>query len=51
LTRAATSESWSMSLAITEAAPARAAAIADTPEPAARSITCRPRTVSGWSSR
>ncbi len=43
LRRAATSDSASMSLAITEAAPARAAAIEETPEPAAKSITRLPR--------
>ena len=40
-----------MSLAITDAAPARAAAMEDTPEPAAKSITRLPRTKVGLSSR
>ena len=43
--------SGSVSLARTAAAPARAAAIATSPEPAAKSSTVRPRTRPGWSSR
>jgi len=36
---------------VTAVAPARAAAMATSPEPEAMSITSRPRTISGWSSR
>ena len=47
LSCAATSDRASISLAITEEAPARIAASDDTPDPAAKSMTRLPRTVSG----
>ena len=47
----AATASGSVSLGVTDAAPAAAAAIATRPDPDARSSTTRPRTQSGWSSR
>ncbi len=47
----AASQNGSMSAASTAAAPARAAAIATTPEPLAKSTTRLPATSCGWSSR
>ena len=41
----------SVSLGVTDAAPATAAAMATRPDPDARSSTTRPRTQPGWSSR
>ena len=47
----AAAASESVSLGVTDAAPATAAAIATRPDPDARSSTARPRTRPGWSSR
>ena len=47
----AAAASGSVSLGVTDAAPARAAAIATRPDPDARSSTTWPRTLPGWSSR
>jgi len=51
LSAIAATASGSISFAVTSEAPALAAAIATSPEPAATSRTDRPRTWPGWSSR
>src|SRR5262249_3201168 len=50
LSESATSANGSTSFATTRSAPARAAAIAASPEPVPKSSTRRPATTSGWSS-